>query len=152
MDANGTRFHLLLGARDWLSCTDESGVPLSNSASTAPASPLDNGLEWNDAREEVTLRSCAFEFRATPGDRPPRIEDRRGSGRDIYGNLYWIADSGTEIRVKSIGSGKVSRFWTAGDGVRCERHPRFGDFVEREPSPAADSLPLCGLVVTTEHY
>ncbi len=153
MDANGTRFHLLLGDRDWLACTDVSGRSLPESGTAVPPwGPLDDGLEWNDERTEVTLRPFAFEFRAAPGDNPPRLEDRRGSGRDVYGNLYWIASSRTEIRVKSIGSGTVSHFWAVGDGLRCERHPRYGDFAEREPLPAPADLLLGGLAVTTEHY
>jgi hypothetical protein len=91
MDANGTRFHLLLGEADWAACTPP------------PA--------WDAERGEVTLEQRVFEFPAGAADRPPALADRRGAGRDRFGNWYWIDADATGIRVLSVGDGAVTGFW-----------------------------------------
>ena len=157
MDANGTRFHLILGERDWLAGTDESGTPLS-AAVTAPVAPCVSdppGLGWNGPGQTLTLRPCSFEFTAPPADVPPRLEDRRGTARDMYGNAYWIASSRSEVRVKSSGSGHVSRFWAADGGTACPRPIGAGRFRVRPPdAPPSPPPPLAlgGLAVTRDHY
>jgi len=78
MDANQTRFHLLLGERDWGSC---QGGP----------------VEWDDKRHELTLKRVVFQFQPPPGDRIPQASERRGSARDRYGNFYSIDAAGTGI-------------------------------------------------------
>ena len=87
MDANQTRFHLLLGEADWSRCTELQPDPFRT--------------EWDKARYEVRLTDKLFRFVASKFDLPPRIERRRGAARDRYGNWYWISESEQEIRVSS---------------------------------------------------
>jgi phage tail-like protein len=149
VDSNGTRFHLLLGEADWAACTDEDGAPLGQLwASTA--SGLGGPTAWDRARSELTLRPQVFPFVAAPLDRPPRAEDRRGAASDRYGSVYWVAESGRELRVRSAGSGRSTHFWSAEDGLP-HRDAAFGDFGPTEP-PTAAELELAGLAVTEHHY
>lgn len=136
MDANGTRFHLLLGERDWTARTTASGV------------------EWYRDRHELILERRPYHFPASPADRPPRLDDRRGAARDRYGNWYWIGESSREIFVRSAGSGVTSTFWPPAAAGRGAATPRRGPF---EPIDSVDDVPqapvaLRALAVTSGHY
>jgi phage tail-like protein len=149
MDANGTRFHLLFGYDDWARCAVD-GVALNDLWSASPPRPDGGGLEWNNSRAELMLRTKLLKYVAAPKDAAPSLESRRGAGRDRYGNWYWIDDSKLKILALSTGSGATSDFWT-GASV-CSRRPQFGDF-----RPLADPAPvepaqLSGLAVTEDHY
>ena len=134
MDANGTRFHLLLGQDDWLTRTTLSGV------------------EWNGDCGEVALLRRPFEFAASPGDHPPKIADRRGAARDGFGNWYWISESKTEIVARSSGSGVTSLFWPpAIPAIPAESHDGAFEPVQ-PPEPPLGPAALRGLVVTANHY
>lgn len=148
MDANGTRYHLLLGEADWSRCTDGQSRSL-----TAPFSMSDkvSGLAWNRERAEVTLHPRLFQFIAAPKDRPPALEARRGAGRDRYGNWYWIDESGFKVRIKSEGTENVSDFWPPENGGACDVSARRGDFQPRDAEPLPP-LQFRGLAVTEDHY
>lgn len=143
MDANGTRFHLLLGERDWRERTVFERDPREP----------EKGVVWNVEREEVTLEPRAYHFPASPGDHPPDIEDRRGAARDVYGNWYWIADSSTEILVRSAGSRITSTFWSPAIAA-APAHERRPDAFESLDPPEPPRVPavLRGLTITTSHY
>ena len=85
MDANQTRFHLLLGKGDWSSSTGD-------------------GVGWDDDRQELTLKPVAFKFQPPPGDHFPAVEDRRGSAADCYCNFYSIDPAQTGILRNSLPS------------------------------------------------
>jgi phage tail-like protein len=80
MDANQTRFHLLLGQQDWASCAAEA-------------------VSWDGTRNELTLQQVVFQFQPPPSDHFPSLGDRRGAARDRYGNFYWIDAAKTGILV-----------------------------------------------------
>ncbi len=158
MDANGTRFHLLLGRDDWANCTalephcgEVAPRTLAMSWAAAPIESNTSGLEWDAEHFQLTLQPRLFQFKSAAAH-ALALSQRRGAGRDRYGNWYWIADSGQEIRVNSAGTGVSSHFWSAGDGVEGETQPRFGDFAPLNPKPAVTPLPLSGLAVTEDHY
>jgi phage tail-like protein len=149
VDANGTRFHLLLGA-DWKQRTSAGRPPLSPPSG---ADPID-GVVFDDLRGEVTLRPLPFAFPDVPGNRIPSLDDRRGAARDRYGNWYWIADTSTAVLVRSAGSRQTTVFWQTGLVTVCELERRSGDFAPlagAEPlSPAP--LQLRALAVTEDHH
>lgn len=134
MDANQTRFHLLLGRADWTACAYDA-----------------HQLEWDEARDELRLRERAYLFVAAPRDRRLSLADRRGAGCDAYGNWYWIADDQGGIMVRSVGSGQSARFWPAGAGAPEPTTSAGGDFRPAVPAPPV-RLTLRGLAVTREQY
>jgi phage tail-like protein len=140
MDANGTRYHLLLGERDWMSATQ------------TPAA----SCEYDEARDELTLARREFVFERRPGDRAPTLEDRRGAALDRFGNLYWIAPDELSIRVLSARSGRPSVYWQPGLSAFCEPARLPGGFAppqEAGPQPRpVGAIRLRGLAVTEDHY
>jgi phage tail-like protein len=142
MDANGTRFHLLLGRDDWARCRTVGGVPAFDSSAAQ--------VEWVAARHEVTLWKQAFRFTAARGTRMDVGRDRRGAARDRFGNWYWIAPDRGSVFVLSAGSEVVSTLWPPAEDCAATGTPA-GSFRPRAPTVRA--LPvLQGLAVTDDHY
>lgn len=148
MDVNGTRFHLLLGHDDWARCTDERGRTLDHAWSDAAHPPA---LAWNAWLRELTLQPEVFEFPAGAGDVAPRLDDRRGAGRDVFGNWYTIAPDGRSILVTSAGDGSIATFWP-GDETCAEPLPRLGTFAPAAPVTVPPAGRLSGAAVTTDHF
>ena len=63
MDANGTKFHLLLGRDDWSRCAID-GKTLHELWDASP--PQSAAVAWNDHRSELTLEPRLFKFTAAP--------------------------------------------------------------------------------------
>jgi phage tail-like protein len=145
MDVNASSFQLLLGTRDWSSCTDEDGVALGTLwASPSAGAPA----EWDEDRQELSLPAKVFVFPPPRGERPPRLDDRRGAGRDRYGNWYWIDGPRSTILVESVGSERTSVFWAS--ATDDEQAAPAGDF--HPVATPARPLTLAGLAVTEDHY
>ncbi len=141
MDVNGTRFHLLLGQDDWDALIHSSG------------SSADPGLYWHEACASLSLCPLLFRFPTPPGDRLPRLQDRRGSDRDRYGNWYWIAEDETEIRFLPPGRRQSEHFWSTEDlAATCVHEEEAGAFRPVAGPPPQTSLRLRGLTVTEHHY
>src|SRR5437763_15618358 len=118
MDANGTRFHLLLGKTDW-----------TTRLIADPQKPWAVPPDWDDRFQELTLHRELFQFPATAGARPLVPEDRGGADRDRFGTTYWIDGSTTTILAQSAATGDPTPFWPAA-GVAVAR------FVAPGPSPS----------------
>src|ERR1700752_2858970 len=151
MDANGTRFHLLLGRDDWAQCTVDTASGKKSLKELWELVPPQggSGFSWNEERNELTLEPRLFKFTAAPKDTFPLLENRRGAGRDVFGNWYWIDETSLKLRVRSIGSGEVADFWPL-DQKRSHSKPS-GDFeplVEDQPV----TVKLSGLAITEDHY
>ncbi len=140
MDANGTRYHLLLGEVDWTRALSE---PVGSTA-------------YDAERGDLTLRPLEFRFALRQGDRPSRLGDRRGAASDAFGNVYWIDVDRTSIRVQSAGSGRASLFWQPGLHAAPQPDGDLGAFApppEAGPQPALPkAMALAGLAVTEDHY
>ncbi|HEV2861679.1 MAG TPA: phage tail protein [Pyrinomonadaceae bacterium] len=159
MDANGTRYQLLLGKEDWWRrCTDAGGTPLDRVgedelAAASLASIAGGGgreLLWDAERSELTLHPRVFQFIASAKDLPPPVERRRGSARDRFGNWYTIDETELRILARSEGSRRVSTFWPPENAKQvCDAAP--GDFRPREQSQPAQ-LRFRGLAVTEDHF
>ncbi|HET6438808.1 MAG TPA: phage tail protein [Anaeromyxobacter sp.] len=147
MDANGTRFHLLLGGDDWGRCLDDGGEPLETG--WPPSATASGLLSLDPAREELTLTPRLPRFLAAPRDLPPSIDDRRGAARDRYGNWYFIDPDRRTVRVRSSGDDAVSTFWPLPPRAAG---PRRGGFGPLSPAPAPAPALLGGLTVTVHHY
>ena len=155
MDANGTRFHLLLGRDDWGQCTVEVGSPpeIKSLADVWELLPTEAGAGfiWNEERNELTLEPRLFKFTAAPKDTFPLLENRRGAGRDRYGNWYWIDETSLKVRVRSIGSGEVTDFWPLAQKCHGPK-PSRGDFAPLNDEQPTTPLKLSGLAITEDHY
>jgi phage tail-like protein len=131
MDANDTRFHLLLGKADWLRATRDD-------------------VSWDGVRNEITLWPRVFRFTASTREQPLDIRARRGAARDAFGNWYWIAPDEQSILIRSSGSQRVSTFWPASDDPACAPEDD-GGFRAQTPV-ARPVVSLAGLAVTEDHY
>lgn len=149
MDANGTKFHLLLGRDDWSRCAID-GKTLHELWDASP--PQSAALAWNDQRSELTLEPRLFKFTAAPKDTFPSVENRRGAAQDAFGNWYWIDETSRRLRVLSSGTNVTSDFWPVKAGCECREEPRTGDFQPRDASSTDTPLSLSGLAVTEDHY
>lgn len=150
MDANGTRYHLLLGRADWAACHDGQHT-LADLWNASPPDDEQSSVAWNERHASVTLRALPFQFPAVTRQPNLDLSQRRGAARDRYGNWYWIDADEQTLRVASTGSDTISHFWRSGDGEACPE-PDHGDFQPLAP-PANDSpFQLRGLTVTTDHY
>jgi phage tail-like protein len=154
MDANGTKFHLLLGRADWERCTDEDGRGLGDPLSPPADRDLPNAV-YDERTQSLTLRPRLFLFTAAKNDRKPDLKDRRGAGRDRFGNWYWISADKREVLVESEGTRNISHFWSPGDDAVCARQAESGAFhtPETEQTQAATlRTEFSGLAVTEDHY
>ena len=148
MDANGTRFHLYLGAADWARCTDDSDELAVDLGGSGPPEPV-AGFQFNDTTKDIALLPLLFHFIAGPSDHAPAIDDRRGAAADRTGNWYWIDDDRKTLKVKSSGSGEISDFWPLPATEAPAVPPgSFGPIAAPPPQAAAT---LGGLAVTAHH-
>ncbi len=150
MDANGTRFHLLLGKDDWSSCTDTSDIHRPVILGDAWKADDISALAWDAERMELTLQPLLLPVPAQGTLYQP--EQRRGSARDRYGNWYWIDQTKQELLVSPVGTGTTTHFWSAADGLQRIPTPTPGSFQPMQSKPSPSALQLGGLTVTTDHY
>ena len=139
MDANNSRYHLLLGERDW--------APLVAAAGHGD-------VAWDPDAASVGL--AVRLPRIVRGDEPPLLpEDRRGAAADRWGTWYWIDDDEDHderrIRVAPNADPRVGTFWST-DRLQASAPQAGGDFKPVGGEPAAPPVVLRGLTVTTHHY
>jgi phage tail-like protein len=142
VDVNGTRFHLVLGRDDWFPQAD-----------TRPPGAEDTGprAQWYDATATVGLTALPVTFPARRRERQPETADRRGAGRDRFGNWYWIGADGRSILARSPRDAAPVAFWPHA-AAEPAAPTVDGDFAPADPPPPADPPRLQGLAVTGEHY
>jgi phage tail-like protein len=151
MDINGTRFHMLLGEDDWSGCKTPDYQPIHAPQLGSP--PANPPFAWDERNHELTLQPEVFLFtQQSVAQAAVNPDDhRRGVGADRFGNIYWIDENGSEIKVLSAGSATTTHFWSAGDGAQCIAAPA-GEFAPAQPLPPPAPHRLGGLAVTCDHY
>ena len=152
MDVNGVRFHLLLGFDEWAVCSDGTR-PIAVRPENGVLALRDTGdLDWDSNRHELTLKR---ELSLLP---PPSVAaaplgpaNRRGAGRDRFGNWYWIDDTGRSIRVNSDDASGSAPFWPTADATAppTPGHRTFQPVAAETPRAP---LAFSGLAVTDDHY
>lgn len=147
MDANRTRFHLLLGRDNWARCTVDGVSSIFDSVQLAGPS-----FSWSPARSEVTLGVRVNLFRSAQGNVPPTIDQRRGAAQDRFGNWYWIDVSGNELLVNSSGTGVTTHFWSSQDEIARAHEIVDGKFGALSPQAPAQPFLFGGLAVTELHF
>lgn len=115
MDANGTRFELILGRADWARCSEVapgSGVTTRLAALWDASPPRDAvALGWDAERQELTLRKELTLFVGAPGDRRVTEVDRRSVVADAHGNLYWIGSDQRSVLTRGVEDVRERQFW-----------------------------------------
>lgn len=134
MDANGTRFHLVLGERDWL---------------PPPGTPAPDGAEWDAATATVALARLPIVFPPRRAERPPAPADRRGAARDRFGNWYAVGADGRSIVARSHHDAAPVPFWP---GPAAPPAPPSGGFAPAEAAAPPPPPRLSGLAVVEGHY
>jgi len=150
MDANCSRFHLLLGQTDWGACLreDENAnangelTPLAAAWAGQSAGTLAQ-LGWDARQQALMLPALVFRLRDAPreGDLDPAR--RRGADADVHGNIYWLQADG--IHLYRPGDGRDSRFWPV-EAAACNSGP----FQPAQSNPANPDLH--GLAVLTSGH
>ena len=139
MDANGSRFHLLLGQTDWGACLREDAdgtlTPLAEDWHEQSAGKLAE-LGWDSAQQALMLPALIFHLRDAPreGDLDPA--KRRGADADAHGHIYWLEDDG--VHVQNAGDGKSGRIWPV-EPTTCEIPSSFRRTPESSSSAVVDS-------------
>lgn len=147
MDANQTRFQLLLGRGDWARCRNvDTGLPIFDNAGEQPA------FIWDARRYELTLGARVNLFPSAPGNQVPSLDERRGAAQDRFGNWYWISDTRDELLVNSSGSGVTTHFWASADELAKGCGGVGGHFQACAPGTPPAPLLFSGLCVTSTHY
>lgn len=148
MDANGTRFHLLLGQDDWANrcvTVPAEGEPRKLGDEFAAAlHGREPEVSWND-RNELTLGARVTIFPSAPANQPPDPTRRRGAAVDEFGEIFWISDDEHQILVARPGDPPV-RYW----GGRDECATETGAFGPVDDPPPA--LTLRGLATVRGGY
>lgn len=112
MDANGTRFHLLLGQRDWGACLRENDDGTTSTLASEWSGQANGQLAergWDARRQALMLPAQVFRLRDAPreGDLDPT--HRLGADADALGHIYWLESDG--IHIQNACDGQQSRFW-----------------------------------------
>ncbi len=137
MDVNQTRFHLVYGQNDWL-----PAAPLGSPS-------LEPLFDWNRCDATLSLHQQLFIFPASGGELPLDLSNRRGAGRDRYGNWYWISEERQELRFLGMNKTNSEHFWSQSDAAsNCVLK---GDFLAA-PSTPPEAMTFSGLAVMPEHY
>lgn len=149
MDANGSRFHALLGRADWRQCR-ASASALDLEQAPHVLSEAQDLVEVDALDEALVLRGLPYTFpqSSAVATRLP-LDARRGAAFDRFGNTYFIADEKTFVQVRSAGTGRVTRWWPLDEP---ESKPAIArTFSNIKASSAPSSTPLKGLAVTRDH-
>lgn len=147
MDVNGTRFHLVLGKDDWFPQPFPTCPP--DDEGELPGYPC---AEWNGDSATVGLTRLAVTFPQRRHEAPPSDDDRRGAGRDRYGNWYWIGPDGRSILARTHHDDAPIPFWPHAAAEPAPPAPGAGDFAPVDAPPPPPPPRLRGLAVTAEHY
>ena len=165
MNVNGSRFHLLIGEADWGRCLASqdgaagSWMTLSKAWAKSDASPpaasgegRDAALDWDEPAQQLRLKSLPIALGATPGDAPLTADMRRSVAADRNGNIYWIDNDPSRLRVRSAGTERESTFWPDGPVDCSDRHRRPGSDFSPIATEGLAAREFTALVVTEDHY
>ncbi|MBK8814433.1 MAG: hypothetical protein IPN42_02510 [Methylococcaceae bacterium] len=137
MDVNGTRFHMIMGRKDWLQCREEGSLQSDFQC-----------IEIGSQNECLTLKPLLTLFFRPNNEQKLLLSARRGAAVDRFGNFYWIANDRQQIFWQPSGTKTVHVYWTQ-QQASCTK-PSAGDF--QPISPIEEVSELAGLAITEHHY
>ena len=165
MDANGTRYHLLLGEEDWASCTDvthvhapasctdathvHAPVLLYNAWHALPKKSNSAALAWDERRDESTYSHACFR----PHKCRRSIRSACGGAQAVIAmELVLGQRNRTRGARERTGTGTTSHFWSVEDSVGCVASASPGSFQPVQANLPPTPLLFSGLAVTEDHY
>ncbi len=155
MDVQGSQYHLLRGEEDWARCVDSaSGRTLGSlwhDEDEALPSATPTSLQYDADMDVLRLHRDTPLFRRAGRTLPLPESNRRGAGRDGYGNWYWIDDDRTSIRWLPTDDTSSTTWWRVSDQWTSCADAAGADFATCAPTPRPGMV-LQGLTVTTRHY
>jgi phage tail-like protein len=162
MDIQGSQYHLLSGRADFGRCGDTtpdlgSGRTLADLWDDEPAglpSSIPTTWEYDDGMRVLRLRRDTPLFRRAGRTDPLAVTQRRGAGRDGYGNWFWIGADQRSIFSQVSGS-RAGRIWWSVDDLtaRCTCPATSAPGVFAGACTCAPPVAvLRGLCVTGHHY
>jgi phage tail-like protein len=154
MNVNGSRHQMLLGEADWGRCLDgddAGALTLRERWAATVASPGSSITipDWDRDRHELHVAEAAIVLPPTPSESPLSLAARRCAASDRFGNVYFIGPARADLRVRSSGSARESRFWPATDDAPPS--PR-ADFQPAAAAAATLPVTMLALAVTEDHY
>ncbi|MEA3061805.1 MAG: hypothetical protein QOJ94_1586 [Sphingomonadales bacterium] len=114
MRPDESRFHMLLGRRDWQRCrlwADGKETPLADLWGPDAGARLLGPPDWDAGRGALTLAEDTSLPPATKGEGALSLAARRAAAADASGNIYWIGDDPRRLFVRSAGTGRAGPFW-----------------------------------------
>ena len=137
MDVNGTRFHLIIGEKDWLRCQEEG---------------TDHGsfqcVAYDGQTEQLMLKPLLTLFPRRSNQLLLEPSARRGAAVDRFGNYYRIANDRQRIFWQPSGTKQANVYWT--QKRACCGTQTTGKF--QPVVPDTEVSELAGLAVTEHHY
>ena len=134
MDANGTRFHLLLAQDDW----SRRHPPVLGAQAPGPGGPSTT-LAWHAEKGGFTLVSLPTDLPPSTGTTSLGPELRRGAGADAFGNWFWIEGDRRSISARWVR--RISRTRLA-SGRSAMRAMASGSSCQSLPQPSSRTASL----------
>jgi phage tail-like protein len=134
MRPDDSRFHMLLGRRDWERCSlwqGEKETGLAGLWTPDKGVRLLGPPDWDSRRSVLTLPEDTSLPPATKGEGALSLAARRAAAADANGNIYWIGDDPRRLYVRSAGTGRAGPFWP--DPRASTRRPDL--FLPDSPPP-----------------
>ena len=139
MNADGQRYHLLLGRPDWARCRAADGTPLA--LEWDAAAPLPTEVPgWDEASSELTIAPRLDVLPPTRADVELSPDLRRAAAADAYGNVYWIGSDPGQLFVQSRGDGSIATFWPDPRAARPAQVLFTPSAPAPDPAPAYTAL------------
>ena len=139
MDVNGTRYHLMNGAADWLPMVVADGA---------------DRLWWDEEQSSLLLKPEVLRLPPTEDSDLLDASDRRGASFDHYGNVFWIDDDSSAILYRPAATPfEVGTFWSVDEMTReCEQEQEDGTFRACVDEAPPLQPTLRGMAVTAHEY
>jgi phage tail-like protein len=149
MDVNGTKYHLLLGRRDWHAVIAQTSIdPVHADWTSVPGA--ERAIAWDDDFGGIALlRQVPL---MTGGAREIAPPTTQGVAADAFNNIFWIDAAGRDVNVQPAGLQTSGKFWSSADTDRPEAPTSPGLFGPVAAATPAAAPTLRGLAATTHHY
>lgn len=149
MDVNGTKYHLLLGERDWHRVIEQTGIDAEHAdwlaANHARAVEYDADFEGLALVRQVPL--------LTPATVQSAAATIGSAGADGFRNVFWIDADARSLRVQPEGTARTGEFWRLDAPPDAPPVATGGAFAPKAaPVTTATPTTLAGLAVTSHHY